>query len=338
MIVPPGRTPQHRRPLIIVAVLAVAVLLAGELAARALEGRLPDPLVWHTEAAQAKVEQMEALGHAEVVAVGSSLVAHGVDPAVLADRLDVSAYNAGLTAGLPGLTRPWTSQVVIPRLAPELLVVGVGSFDLTDHPSGAVFRDAFVDSPAGRRVTRSSDLLGDASWWLADHSTLWAHRTRLRQPRTLLSALRGEPAEVDPDVAALGPRGRTARYEDLVFDPHEPAGPGLPVGSWSLGTDQPAALRGLVTDAREAGVEILLVTMPTTDAFVDRHPRGEADHATYVEAVQWLATDTGARLLRFDDLRDPELFIDQVHLNRDGASVFSQRLADALAEVRTGSR
>src|SRR2546429_543375 len=83
-----------------IVVVAVAMLLLGELGVRALGDRLPEPVTWYHPIAQVKVEQMEAISASgtsiDVVLAGTSQMAIGADPLLLSSLLagHPSVYNA----------------------------------------------------------------------------------------------------------------------------------------------------------------------------------------------------------------------------------------------------
>jgi hypothetical protein len=314
-------------------VVVVVMLLLGELAARALDSRLPEPLVWHTAEAQAKVAQMDryaASGGAEIVLAGTSIVMTGVEPAIIDQAVGKPAtYNAALSSGIPLLTEPWVLDVVVPRLHPKLLIVGLSSFDFSDDPSSKAFAEAFLSSPGGIEATHRGDFLDTINRWVTDHSQLWAHRFTLRDPAALADALRGKGTGPDPEVAALQANGRGGFGQDLKFGEATIAA-GAPVGSWKVGTENLAALRTLIAGAKANGTTVVLVDMPTTDEYISFHPHKAADYATFLTAFRAFAADQGVKALEFDTMRDHLYFADATHLNRIGSQAFTARLVEAL--------
>lgn len=325
--------------------VALAVVILAEMGVRTIADRLPVPLVWHNQEALVRVEYMKAAGDTDIVFAGSSLAGMAFDPALVEELLPgVSAHNAAQSAGLPSLTTPWTLDVVLPRLEPELLVLGVGSFDFYDHSAATAFRDAFLNSTGGRHATDPTDTLASLDWWLGARSDLWRHRRELRQPKVLLQALRNQAERLDVLAARVQPTGWSTFEGTPRFDSQGPdADAGLPNQEWTLGTREPAMIETLISEARERSVEVVLALMPTTEAYVRRHPRQELDHDLYVAAASELAKRMAVPLIRLDHVRDDALFGDSVHLNREGAHVTTAMVVDELVErdlvdVRTGSR
>jgi hypothetical protein len=260
--------------------------------------------------------------------VGSTFVDTGDHPAVFDAQLPGTVtYNAALRAAVPQLIEPWTLNVVIPRLHPKVLVIGVSSFDFFDSPASKIFYRAFADSFGGRKAIGDDDLLYGADRWLRDHSSLWAQRFDHRHPDTILDALRGEdpPADERLEIEA---NGHTKYNGPDAFNPRPEAGPA--VGNWSIGTDNLGALRRVIERAHAEGIKVALVDMPITDEYVAKHPHGEDDYATFRSHLHELGTETGTVVLDFDQIRDHAMFADLVHLNTPGSQTFTPELVSAL--------
>lgn len=327
--------PRRRAPhaAVVVAAVVVLVFAAGEVGVRLLDSRLPEPLVWPSFEAQLKVHEMDALakqGGADVVFVGSSVVNAGMDPAVFDSAVGHGrSYNAALSAGMPLLMEPWTTTTVLPRLHPKLLIIGVTSFELYDHPSSDAFFQAFADSPSGRRALGNDGVLDDIDRWLGDRSDLWAHRLDLRDPKTLADAVRGDAPDQAPEFGPIEADGR-ASYPQSSLPPSDPRALGPPIDGWTLGTRNPAALRRMIEVARGQGIAVALVDMPVTQRYVDRHPHGEADYERFGVALHELAKSEGVPVFDFDMDRDPGSFVDVVHLSIPAARRFTDRLVSTL--------
>ena len=318
-----------------VVAIVLVVLVAAELGTRAIEGHLPPHLDWLSAEAQKKVGQMDALarsGGASIVFIGSSIVRSGIEPAIVTDQLPGHpiAYNAGLAAGVPVMMEPWTLDVVLPRLHPKALVIGISSFDFSDDPSNVAFYDAYKDAPAARRSMGLDDTLDHIDRWLTDRSALWRDRDALRSPSTVLDAIRGKGPPPDPDTAGIEANGRDAYLQEQQFDERNPLAGGVPVGSWKLGTKNVAALQRIIGAAKAQGIAVALVDMPVTDEYIAKHPHRDADYATYLTAARQFAATAAVPLLEFDTTRDHMYFADEVHLNRNGAYAFTPQLVDAL--------
>ena len=229
-----------------VAVLAILVVLVGlEAGARALDERLPEPLVWHSFETQRKVEQIDALAAAEgvdVAFVGTSMVNAAVIPSVFEEAAggDVSAYNAGLSSGIPRLIEQWTLHLVVPRLDPELVVIGVSSLDMTDAGvARTAFLDAFLDSDGGRELLDDESPLDRADRWLREHSALWEHRAELRDPGAVLDAVAGRDPDDDEVAASIDGGGFVGNLVGQAFEDRPPRDGIVGVSVWSPGRRGP---------------------------------------------------------------------------------------------------
>jgi hypothetical protein len=325
-----------RRGVLIIVASTIALLLMGEVAARALADNLPEPIRYHSLEAQVKVERMDELsdaGGVDIAVVGTS-IAYDVDPSLFPPRPDgtPSAYNAALGSAVPSLSVPWALDVVIPRLRPKVLLVGVGSFDLKAGSAGDVFAEAFLESAAGRRDTGSQSILDKASWWLDEHSALWEHRSELRDPEVAFDAVRGQDPEVTDRIAATTqPTGRPSFGQDRRFEDREQRGGG-DLSNWSIGLENAAHLQRLVRQARAQGVEVVLMNMPATQDYIERHPNGAASYQTYLDFMAAFAEKEEFTLLDFHEISDHAYFADEVHMNLAGAQHFTAQLVAALQE------
>lgn len=315
--------------------VALGVVLVLDIGARLIDDDLPEPLEWQSVEAAVKVGQMESLDRAEVALVGSSVVNGDVVPSILASRLGRTVYNAGLSAGFAPTAERWVDGVVLPELEPEVLVHGLISFDLHAHPSHAVFEEALTTSPAGRHAFGTESAVDVVDRALGDVSALWRHRRSLREPVTVYDAIRGDTEPPRPEFGAIGRLGRAHYDHATQADAAEQvaAGGGVPVGEWQLDEHAVERVRQLVRTARAEGVAVVLVAMPVSQDYIDKHPRGEADQQAYHRRLERLAVEESVPLLDLDTMRDPDLYLDGVHLDEDGARSFTTALADALAPV-----
>jgi hypothetical protein len=307
----------------------LALLLLAELSARVLEDRLPEPLVWHTPEAQYKVHQMDRLsarGGAQIVLLGTSQVISGLNPEIIDAAIGgrSQVYNAALASGVPRLMDPWTTDVVIPRLHPKVLIIGVSSYDFKDDERDLRFIDGFLGSPAGLRATGRAGVDDDVDWWLRQHVVLWNERFSLRDPQTVLDAVRGEPLPVDPELQRMSEYGWLDLKNEFVPNLR------INVTDWAIGTRNVSALTHLLETARSDGITTVLVNMPVTQEYVDFHPHGEADYAAFGASLARLADQTGAVLLDFDSIRDHQYYADLVHLDSSGATLLTN---DVVAEL-----
>jgi hypothetical protein len=280
------------------------------------------------------MDAMSARG-ADVVFLGTSMVNAAVIPSVFDAGAGLTSYNAALSSGTPRLMEAWALHVVIPRVHPKVVVIGVSSVDLTDAGvSETAFFDAFRDSPAGREALGRETLLDRTDRWLRDHVALWDHRTELRDPAAVLDAIRGKTPTQDSVAASMDPQGHLTNLDNQSFlQTHRSGIAGVSI--WSLGTEEPNALRRLIAGVEATGARAVLVEMPVTPEYIAFHPRGDADYAAFKQAIAGIAQTTSVPLIDLDQPRDHALFADELHLNRVGAIQFSAALARALRDDGT---
>ena len=331
-----GRRRRDRRRVPVALLVAALVVLAGEVTTRAVASRLDPPLRWQNWETQNKVDRIDALGArggASVVFVGSSMVNAAIDPDAfgrVAHR-DRPAFNAAINGADARLVEPWLLDVVVPRLRPETVVIGVSSRDLNDQASHRQF-DLFRTSDAGRWVMHHRALPDRIERAAERWSYLVRYRGDLRRPRRL--AGHHDPLREVAHVGSLGQLRALDIYATASYavTPHfvrEARADAL--HDYSIGGAQLAALRRTVAGLRARGVRVVLLEMPVTADAIALHPRGAADYARFTTRLRGVADATGARLVdltkTFDSTR---LFFDPFHLNGSGRAVFTAAIADRV--------
>ncbi|HEY2214733.1 MAG TPA: hypothetical protein VGH31_06725, partial [Acidimicrobiales bacterium] len=257
----------------------VIVLVLAEVGTRAIASRLPAPLQWQSYETQKKVDQIDQLskhGGASIVFLGSSLVDLGTEPNVVDAQLGghVTSYNAGLDSSIPRMTTVWAEHVVIPKLHPKVLVLGVGPYDL-DGSGGSTrlaFYNGFVNSPAAKKLLNHNDLIQNLNQWLGQHSSLWFNKVALRDPETVARAIFSRPQPSDPAADQVLPDGRqtTNQYVPFINVPR------LDITNWTLGTADANSIKQLIGYAAKRHIKVVLINMPVTNQLVNRMPQKEA--------------------------------------------------------------
>lgn len=327
---------RSRRRAPIAVIVALVVLLAGEGATRAIASRLDPPLRWQNWETQNKVDRIDALaarGGASVVFVGSSMVNAAVDPAAF-DRAAPRArpaFNAAVNGADARLVEPWLLDVVVPRLRPDVVVIGLSSRDLNDHAAHRQF-DLFRASDEGQWVTGRRSIADRLERSAERWSFLVRYRDDLRRPRRL--AGHHDPLR---DVADVGPLGQLRAldiYEKATYavTPHFVAEARADaLHDYSIGGSQQAALRRTVSQLRARGVRVVLVEMPITADAIALHPRGATDYAAFHARLRGLAAATGVPLVDPGaDFASTRWFFDPFHLNGTGRAAFTAALAHQL--------
>lgn len=330
--------PRPRRRWPVMAAVFVGILIAVEISLRFMEPNLPIPLDWPIANMQAKYDQIDLLAQSEeeidVVFVGSSVVFDGINPLTVDEAAPwIVSYNAGIAGAISTRTWEWwTTEVVIPKLKPDVLVIGVASVDLNSNDPD-VFWGPFSRSRGFGRVEAGSEgsLSERVEKQIEEWSALFRLRTVLRRPVRIVVTF-GEPFEED---LIMGPFGSEPRIEEI--DPYELTDDGKRrIEEGQLKDFEPEGenlqyLETLVNEVVSADIKVVLVNMPVTDDYVNLHPRGESDYTDFVRTLEYFADDHGIQLLDFGrEIESLDLFRDPSHLNYMGADVFSRMLAAAL--------
>ncbi len=340
----PLRRPSVSGLLIIAAVLGI-LLFGGEVAVRAVDGRLVEPLEWHDWEAQAKADQIEELaarGPIPVVVVGTSAMHFGLDPIQLRAELPGNplVYNAALPGGIPRIMDIWTEHLVFPNLRPKVIVLGVNSTDVNDAGTQKGFFKYFENSKAVRRLTGRSSVIEQMDHRIMSWSALWRYRTLLRKPVTFVDALGGHrPPNPGDSITAFGldvsRRRRVVDASPEKVQNFVDRRRNSWLRNYTIGGVESAALRRMVERARDAGIKVVIVEMPIGDYYLRAHPNGEQDYERFRQEIATLVQETGSSFL--DASRSvtptPDFFSDFVHLNGKGAKVFTTYLAGELRKL-----
>lgn len=316
-----GRVGRGRGPLLVAAV----VVVLAELGVRAFSGPLPEPQLWSTPEIQYKVELIEEAGDVEVALTGSSVIDVSVDPA----GLGRPAFNAALGAASIGMVADFTRAVAVPRLDPEIVVIGLTSRELNANSlEQSAIEQRFRDAPGVREAMGTESLLDSVARRASDLSALVRYRSVLRDPDTWLGQSRREwGSQVTSDGGLyLGFLDSAYRFDEVN---RRSLGRGA-LRDFQIGEAQVRALRDLVEDLRSDGIEVLLVATPVTDDWVALHPGGVADHEAFLRTVDQLADDAGVPFVEAGVWED-ELFADPLHVNRAGMERLTALVRDELA-------
>jgi hypothetical protein len=322
--------------------LAVVVLLLAELAMRAVSGRLPEPLVWHSLEAQTKVGQIDALRdrgwHGGAVFLGTSMMNVALDPTQLARELGVRtpfAYNAALSAGTPRLMELWAKGLVLPNLRPRVLVIGLSSIDLNDagHLRNALLK-RYVDTLGARLSLGRASFTDRAEDVLSRWSALVRFRRVFREPVTLWDSLRGHgPSDTAPEIGAFGVathrRGETFHLPDLSV----PRAQGS-LADYTTGPVEEGAVARIIDMARRMGAMVVIAKMPVTQEYIESHPRGLTDYESFERSLAAFATAHGVPVIDTQPAASGhEFFADDLHLNGRGTASFTSFMAAQFGKL-----
>jgi hypothetical protein len=324
-------------------VVAILVVALAEVGLRIAAPHIPEPLTWDNWQTQNKSEAMQRLsadGGASVVSVGSSMVISGFDPDLftrLLRRIDPTerrpAFNAALAGSNIHLTELWTLDVVVPRLRPKIVVIGMNSAEFNRN-GVELFENLFVDSPAWRKVSGDGSAFQKIKDDFSDWSYLVRYRQVLRNPtgffRVSLDRVRGEVSRtgVTADIkrfqsAPYGIRPSLRKLAADIFHDYE------------VGPARVEALGRLVDTLNAKGITVVLVRMPITKDEIPFHPHGAADYAEFERIFDaFVAQHPDAHYLNaMPFFPSTEWFRDPHHLNLKGKEKLTRLIAEFVAKL-----
>lgn len=320
-----------------IALIALVTVLTGEVAARVVEPLLETPLRWPTAQIAEKADQIRQLADEgasiDVVFLGSSVVALGIDPVEFNKADGWVAYNAGLNgAAVSGLER-WAFDVVLPQLQPTVVVIGLTTRDLNDHGRlAAEFRQT-MDIADGWRDFEERNAFEQLVDTVRDSSALVRIRPLLRAPAT--TARRVGRGNGDPGLAA-GPFGSEGDPSNIPYDAE--AWTSLwsidHLNDYSMGGEELAALDNLVARLKGGGFDVVLAEMPVLPDYVSVQPGGAEALTEFRQAVQEIARNHDVEFVSLDGGFGPSDFRDPAHLNQEASGELAVSLREQLASYR----
>jgi hypothetical protein len=219
-------------------------------------------------------------------------------------------------------TSLWTRKVVVPRLRPDVVVVGFSSGELNDHWNQPdTLNGKMSRSHYGRIAAGTGTVIEKIDDWMVDHVYLMRYRSVLRKPVDAVHEK--NPAQLLQAVDRLGRLQIMSRFQQRPYSP----GLSRQLGIWDkvfrnyrAGGAQFAALDGLVSELTGRGIRVVLVRMPVTADVIPLHPDGIADRERFGRV---LASFAAAHPVTFIDAEaaiggPTGLFVDPLHLNTAG--------------------
>jgi hypothetical protein len=313
----------------VVTAVALVVVIGAEIGARLVEDSLP-PLQYDPPRLDQKAVEIDSVGAAEVIFLGSSMVEVAVEPSLFIDSQArySTAYNAAVENASPRLWQMWLDDVVIPGLDPKVVVIGVSSFTFNDNGANdETFIDTYRKSPA----RGPSSLTVNPRTW----STLYKRRRDLRNP-DVWQQLVGGSGET-PAFYPLGYNDRVRNRPYEVPDYYRERTVDGVLNDYSSGGHERAALEALVAALQSRQITPLLVIMPAVmEDHVPMHPNGLADFDRHFQIASEIAASAGIVVLRPPaELSDRSYFVDPVHLNGTGSDLFTGWIAGELERLAT---
>lgn len=327
------RTKEVVRRALLGVLIALAAILGFEVSLRLAEPHLPEPDPWPSGELSTKVGQMEILGASsdvEVVFVGSSVVAEGIDPIAFRDSSGHIAYNAGLSAASMRSVEIWVEDVVLPLTNPSTIVIGVTGRDLNDHGiSQTDFYERLTNAPGYLVLREPTTVAERVEDWFYENSATIRLRPVLSDPGLFAEEL-GLEDRGDEDDSEVGPFGSDTSYRGEGYaDLHEwrTAWLARHLNDYSIGDSEADALRRLLEALAQEGIDVLVVNMPTTSDYVETLPEGDRDAAEFDIVLEQIVAEAGVAYFNAKDRYDLDDFRDPAHLTPTAASDLARELA-----------
>jgi hypothetical protein len=276
-----------------------------------------------------KVQAVATLPEVDLLVFGDSRIRGGVDPEVVQAQTGMATYNAAFDGRGTLFARGLQAIRLARGRKDRCYALSVEVIDLYEP---RLLRQTpllpyLSESPVILELAGAADPWAPVKAW----SLSWRYNSLLPEivRRTLIPTR---------DLAPSGFRPNHVKWDLRRLPPHSPLGAFTDGSSVPQRVDPLAehTLTEFVRDAREAGVRVVLFTSPMhRNQQLPLQP-GELEPVRKL-ARDWLsefARQEGIPYLALDeenlpDLRGPELYTDQMHLNAQGAARFSERFADA---------
>lgn len=331
----------------------VGALALAELTARVVGPELPRVAGTDEESVLKAGDMEDRAGQTtEVVFLGASETAAGLLPGPLdqASARFTGAYNAALRGASPATNEAWSRRVVVPRLHPEVAVVGLLPAELAVLDGEAAdFADRSDASYASAIDEVDPDLLGRVEDAVADRSALVRHRTELRRPTLLFDGIRavatGNPVELRPELdpavvrAKMAATGESLEYAEVPEVAQADPELGRALDDVARGRFDLDHLEDLLRSLQAEGVDPVLATAPTDRTLLAASGVDLAAFDAVIDRVEALADRLGVPVV--DGFRadyPTALFHDKQHLATPGAQRWSAEVGAALDRLCAAGR
>jgi hypothetical protein len=308
---------KNRVLLFIVGLLLSVLALEG--IARAISPVLGPPLIsWNTmeDAKRLKFEEyLEKYQNPEYVVMGNSTSLIGFNPTIFDASANLpigSSFNAAMNGSDIKTIRDFALDFIIDEVKPENLVL---LFSNTSMIQGPKYQDFKLDT-------------GN----LLSNSYLYEYRNTFRDPMTINTILRtlkfqdtrqGIVYRWADNIDEFGYtkyETTDATFPDAGWDPTKGASPDSK--NYSVNVSQLNYLIEIRDFAKKNGVNLIIGTVPLL-----------AQDRAYRGTVRQIADDLGVDFVQGNDaVGQGKYFQDGIHLNREGAKVFSEYLAKNLTK------
>jgi hypothetical protein len=294
-------------------------VLALEAIARAVSPVLGPPLIsWNTmeDAKRLKFEEyLERYQNPKYVVMGNSTSLIGFNPTIFDSTANLpigSSFNAAMNGSDIKTIRDFALDFIVGKVKPENLVL---LFSNTSMIQGPKYQDFKLDT-------------GN----LLSNSYLYEYRNTFRDPMTINTILRtlkfqdtrqGIVYRWADNIDEFGYtkyETTDATFPDAGWDPTKGVSPDSK--NYSVNVSQLSYLIEIRDFAKKNGVNLIIGTVPLL-----------AQDRAYRGTVRQIADDLGVDFVQGNDaVGQGKYFQDGIHLNREGAKIFSEFLAQKLTK------
>ncbi len=263
----------------------------------------------------------------DALLVGTSVVERGLDAKTLGAELDLELpVNVSTPGGQIPVASQWLEQKVLTEVDPDLIVWGVTSIDFNENRL-----EPTIDSSDEARGTKPG-FIGEADRLLWEVSSVSRLRSRLQLFRFTDELRTGEPTSIlnqnplSPLQNSLANRGE--KNPSVVERVTREV-----VNDYETSPNYVNIMADTLSDLRSQGRNVVVVLMPVESTYVEVHPNGAADYADFRSIVTERVASLDVPLLDYSFALDDGDFADFTHLNVEGGTKLTNRLADDLAEL-----
>lgn len=264
----------------------------------------------------------------DVVVFGSSRAKHHYMPDVLEAATGQSFFNAGIDAQ-DILCHYGIEQILFDEYAPKAVVLDLNTEDIRDSGSSGSFDKLSVLLPY---YARGNEALNELLLKRSKFERLKLMSRSYPYNSMLLPLVK---YTLKPNSAGtIKSRGFLPYYGSDVLkivqiesrNPQE-----IPLTQPKVDLFHVEILRKFVETARAHGVKVIVCLGPLWE----KQGQDLANHTALLETYMSLLEEMGVPLIRIDSSTDPafqkpEVYKDRIHLNKDGAAIFSRSLGEQL--------
>lgn len=250
-----------------------------------------------------------------IIILGSSRASHHYVPSIIADSLGMSCYNAGSEGMCVYYHYAMLSAMIERGHYPDLVLYDVMDLDTREHPGPTFTLDAALDrlAPHYGEYQCIDSLFGLKGWkeWVKLHSKAYRYNSKLVQ--SIKCNFIPSPEDKGYEVV-VGRLSEKTEFRQQEYD-------NRPVDSMKV-----VYLEKMAKLANRNGIKLIFI----------QSPKFSNESSRAIDTVKQIAKAEDVLFLDF--INEPELmkrnlFRDVMHLNDEGAHVWSSFLAHELKRV-----